>query len=484
MRSREPARDMGRPWRGPESAVAGRPGQQRPSASADDGLTMEAPPTGRGPARLSPYHGVQSLADLEVVADDRSRVVAKVTQLLWLVVAARLLNVDEYAQYGYVVSIALTFCVLGDAGVGTIAGREIASGTMDPRRAVWSAVPLVIVIGSVVTLLFCVFLAVSSGPGVTVASVLAGGAFVLGNRAFDLERHGAAFARADRVRGEPAARQRRPVRRVRHGVAVAGGGVALVLGALASEGARFGRRRGRGAPRRRRASVRVPLRSTVGLLRAGLFVSLGSFGLSVCTRIPLVVLGNVGTAADVAYYTTAVRFADTALTLSITIGYGLLPGLANIQASDGGRARSLIWRTLGLLATAAALVSIPIVALRETLAEVVFGADFAAAGAPLGILMGGLVVLAVTGVAWFALLALNRERAVFVAAWIGTMAALGLSLALAQTPVGAAIAYLGGVGAMAFWLLGALASSRAPRRATAGAAAGVTAPVDEPGLVP
>lgn len=416
----------------------------------------------RGPRRLAAIAASDRTLLSRSSLTLASRVAAKATQLLWLVLAARLLSVAEFAQYGYVVSVALTFCVLGDVGVGTVVAREIGSGRMRPSDAYWVAVPLVTSTGLLVAVAFVAFLAVGSGPGVTVASVGAGAAFVLANRAFDL--NATSLRALGRIEFEAGLQLANAFLFVvlASGVAVAGGGVALVLAVLAAKELASAAVAAVAMREEVGAYVRVALRSTLPLLRPGLVVSLSSFGLAVCIRTPLVVLGNVGAPAQVAYFAAAGRFADTAVMLSVTAGAALMPGLAYVEATDAGRARRLIRRGVLVAGAAGVIVAVPLVLLRDTIARIAFGDSFAQAGPPLGILFAGLGLFAVTGVAWFALLALRRERIVLLGAWTGVATSVALALALISRhgTTGAAVSYVGGVGALALVLVLGLAWAR------------------------
>ena len=57
-----------------------------------------------------------------------SRGFSKFAQILFLVVAARLLSVDEFASYSYIVVLASAFTILSDTGVPLVASRDVASG--------------------------------------------------------------------------------------------------------------------------------------------------------------------------------------------------------------------------------------------------------------------------------------------------------------------------------------------------------------------
>src|SRR3954464_28355 len=64
-----------------------------------------------------------------------SRVFARLAQLIFLVVAARLLSINEFATYSYLLVLAVTFSMLADPGVALAASREVSAG----RRTVGDA---------------------------------------------------------------------------------------------------------------------------------------------------------------------------------------------------------------------------------------------------------------------------------------------------------------------------------------------------------
>ena len=69
-----------------------------------------------------------------------SRAIAKFAQIFFLVVAARLLTVDEFASYSYLIVLASAFTIMSDTGVPLVAGatRPGAGALGEPF---WSALP-------------------------------------------------------------------------------------------------------------------------------------------------------------------------------------------------------------------------------------------------------------------------------------------------------------------------------------------------------
>ena len=68
-----------------------------------------------------------------------SRGFSKFAQILFLIVAARLLTVEEFASYSYLVLLASAFTILSDTGVPLVAGRDAAG--VERRPASSSTLP-------------------------------------------------------------------------------------------------------------------------------------------------------------------------------------------------------------------------------------------------------------------------------------------------------------------------------------------------------
>ena len=90
---------------------------------------------------------------------------------------------------------------------------------------------------------------------------------------------------------------------------------------------------------------------------------MAGIALALAMRIPLAVLGNTGSAAEVAYFSAAQRFGDAAYVLAITGGFALLPGIAYLAKAEPDRARRLVRRVLVPVvagSVAVSLVAIPL----------------------------------------------------------------------------------------------------------------------------
>ena len=151
-----------------------------------------------------------------------------------------------------------------------------------------------------------------------------------------------------------------------------------------------GLRSERGRPSGRAADARRLWRR---LLRIGIQLGLASTALALVTRIPTFVLGNSGSAEDLAWFSAGQRLADAVLALATTAGFALLPSLTLfLFESERDRAWAFS-RALTLGAAAAAggaggLLAAVWVLLPNKLVTAAFGSDFSDAADPTRILMG------------------------------------------------------------------------------------------------
>ena len=268
-----------------------------------------------------------------------SRAIAKFAQIFFLVVAARLLTVDEFASYSYLIVLASAFTIMSDTGVPLVAGRDASSGQAQLGELFWSALPIVLVSAVVAAVLLPIFGAFDAGPGSSFAPVMIAAAFVVFNRLLDLI--GQLLRGVGRFEFEAALQL--------------GGAVAFIAGAIVVTAAGYGAtavilvlclkelvccivglvaiRSDLGRPRGAHAGPRWR-----GLLRIGIRLSVAGIALALAMRIPLAVLGNTGSAAEVAYFSAAQRFGDAAYVLAITGGFALLPGIAYLAKAEPDRA--------------------------------------------------------------------------------------------------------------------------------------------------
>jgi O-antigen/teichoic acid export membrane protein len=391
-----------------------------------------------------------------------SRLFAKLAQLAFLIIAARLLSVAEFAGYSYLLVLAVTFSLLADTGVALAASREISAGRRPAAEAFWSSAPVVglgAVLGAGCVLVFGL---VDSAPGSSGAALLLTCLFVGMNTLFN-------FA-ATTLRGVG----RSVYEALLQGLGAAafvgvgaaalalGGGLATILALLlvkevVSAALAFGAlREDVGPPRRWTPHL------WHRLLQIGIQLGIASAALALVTRVPTVVLGNKGSTTDLAWFSGAQRLADAVLLLATTSGFAILPSLAFLFASEETRAWRLLWRVLAVAGVGGGLLGLLAIVLAPQIVTVVYGSDFEDAAEATRVVMAGAPALAVAGIGWYALVALGRERRLVMLA--ATAAALSLVLSLTLIPgsgdVGAAIAYLGAVVLVAVAILGSLARVR------------------------
>lgn len=391
-----------------------------------------------------------------------SRALIKLAQLGFLVIAARLLSVQEFAGYSYLLVLAVTFSMLADTGVALAASREISAGRRSPADAFWSGAPVIgiaALAGGGVVLAFGLL---DSAPGSAGTALVLTCGFVVANTLFN-------FA-STTLRGVGKSVYEAGLQAAGAVVFVAAAATALALGAglvavlailLAKEllslvAALAGLRADVGGPRRLTSDL------WRRLLRIGIQLGLASTALALVTRIPTFVLANSGTTQDLAWFSAAQRLADAVLVLATTTGFALLPSLTLLLESEPERAWRFLGRTLGAAVAIGAIGGALTLAFAPEIVTAAFGSDFDAATHSTRVLMAAAPAYAAIGIGWYALVALGRERSLVVLAAASAALALVLSLVLVpdRGDGGAAVAYVVALGAMAAAILAVVVDAR------------------------
>jgi len=381
-----------------------------------------------------------------------SRAFSKFAQILFLVVAARLLSLEEFASYSYLLVLAAAFTILSDTGVPLVASRDASTGRTSPGDLFYAALPVVAVSAVVAALVLPLIGAVDSGPGSSFVPVLVTAAYVLFNRLFDFI--------ATMLRGlgrfglEAAIQSAGAVAFITGATAttVAGLGVTAVLSVLAAKELISGvvaylairKDLERPPAAERRTGWRQ-------LVRIGIRLAVAGIALALLMRLPLTLLGNLGTDREVAHFSAAQRFGDAAYILAISSGFALLPGISYLASADPPRARALFHRVLLAVTAASAVVALVTLPLAETVMRLIFGADFAGGADLLRIVLIGIPGYAVLGICWYAVVAFGGEARLLGIGLAGLAA--GVLLALVLIPgggdEGAAWTYVGSLYLMA-----------------------------------
>jgi O-antigen/teichoic acid export membrane protein len=389
-----------------------------------------------------------------------SRGFSKFAQIFFLVIAARLLSTEEFASYSYILVLAAAFTILSDTGVPIVASRDASAGRAPVGDLFHAALPVVAVSAAIAALTLPLVGAVDSGPGSSFVPILLAAGFVLFNRFFDFT--------ATMLRG---------IGRFTFEAALQAGGAAVfILGASITTAAGLGVTAVLAVLAAKEllsgliayAAIRGDLRLPEGrprrvswrqLLSVGIRLSIAGIALALVMRIPLAVLGNIGSAEEVAHFSAAQRFGDAIYLFAVTCGFALLPGLSYLVQSEPERARRLVHRTLIALTGASAVLALVTLPIAEPVMRLIFGSDFAAGAGPLRIILVGMPGYAALGVCWYAVVAYDGERRLLGIGVTGLLICGGLCVALVPTAAdeGAAWAYVGSLYVMAVLSFAALA---------------------------
>jgi O-antigen/teichoic acid export membrane protein len=415
----------------------------------------------QGPTGLAKLRRISS-SDRRILlvsaATVASRLLAKLAQLGFLVIAARMLSVADFAGYSYLLVLAVTFSMLSDTGVALAASREISAGRRRPGEAFWSGAPVVISGGLLGSVLVLGVGLVDSAPGSTGAALLLTCAFVAVNTVFS-------FA-ATTLRGVGRQVYEALLQGIGAVAFVAAGAVALALDygvtavlailvvkeALCAAIAIWGLRSYVGLPRRVKAGLWREL------LRIGIQLGIASTALAILTRIPTFVLGNLGTTDDLAWFSSAQRLADAVLIFGTTAGFALLPSITLLFESERERAWRLVGRLLVVAGVSGALLAALMLVLAPQIVTGLFGSDFENAASSARVVMAGAPAYLLLGLGWYALVALGHERRLLLLAALSAAVCLALSFALIpdRGDTGAAVAFVIPFALMAALMLGLL----------------------------
>jgi O-antigen/teichoic acid export membrane protein len=397
-----------------------------------------------------------------------SRVLARTGQFIFLLAAARMLNVDEFAVYSYIVGLYATFSMLADTGVPTVASREVAAGKEPTRVVFWSGIPAIALGALVAGGTLALFGLVDSGPGSAGTLLGLAAAYAAANTFFNYLS--AILRGIGRFQLEAALQLGGMV------VAVAGGIVIIATGGTVTGVV------GWFALKEvlhvavlylvLRHEVKAPARPVPALFRrlfrAGIGLAVAAIAIAVATRLPQIVLGNTGTEEELAWFSAPARLADTIFNLAFIAAFALLPGMSYLYVTDRPRAVRFVGRLVGAAAVGGALLGALTAILAPTIMELLFGDRFEPAGAPAAVLLAGLPAYAVLGIAWHGLIAFEHDRDVLPVGAVGVLASVVCSAFLIPSSgdVGAAWAYLVPVAAMSL-AAGALLLRRATAQSTA-----------------
>jgi O-antigen/teichoic acid export membrane protein len=372
-----------------------------------------------------------------------SRLGVRVLGLAFIVLLAHRQSTRTFASYSYLLILASTVSVITDAGAALVANREVAAGHLDLASAYRAAAPIQLATSVLAGLGVALAGSLLPGPVLSHWAVLWTALFIFMNGLFD--------GQTELLRGAG-----RPWLDAALQLAVAGAqlvlGLAVVLGGygLAALMAVLAVKQLL-AVGMAQLWLPTPWGGGSGLwrsfLRRGLWLGAATTLGVIAGRAAQLALGNLGSPDRVAQFAVASRYLELATMICGTAAFGLLPSMAQRARRDGERQRSFLGRLLAftLLATVAlALLLTPLV---PWLTVTVFGSRYRGAVPAGQLFVAFLPVIALTNIAWYALVAEGRERHVALAALGGALVAAAaiVWIVLVPTPTAAAGATLAGL---------------------------------------
>jgi O-antigen/teichoic acid export membrane protein len=401
---------------------------------------------GSGRPTLRPFTGA-SVALL-------SRLGVRMLGLAFLVLLAHRQSTRTFASYAYLLVLASTVSVITDAGVGLVANREVAAGHLDLATAYRAAAPVQLVTSTLAGLGVALVGTVLPGPVLSHWAVLWTAVFILLNGLFDGQTE--LLRGAGRPWLEATLQIVAGVAQLALGVAVVlgGYGLAALMAVLAIKQLL--------AVGLAQLWLPAPWGHGSGLwrsfLRRGLWLGAATTLGVIAGRSGQLALGNLGGTDQVAQFAVASRYLELATMVCGTAAFGLLPSMAQRARHAGAPQRSFQRRLIALtLVTAVALAAVltPVV---PWLTVTVFGSRYRGAVPASQLFVAFLPVVALTNIAWYALVAERLERLLALAALAGAVVGVAAIawIALDPNPLAAAGATMTGLVASAVFALGFL----------------------------
>lgn len=231
----------------------------------------------------------------------------------------------------------------------------------------------------------------------------------------------------------------------------------------------------------RHVEFRLPeWRLSVREIRHGTMIFIGTLAVALITSFSVVLLGFLGSSADVAHFGAAERLVRVSILVLAPVGAAVIPRLTALQAAgERQRARRLLTIAVAVSALPALAITLGLIVFASPILHLIYGESFVDASAPILRVLALIIPVNVTGgVFGVWLMTLHRDRLIMTVAVVAGVAnvVLGCVFTLLFGPIGMAWSVITAeaVGAAG----GLLAVRREARRA---AAAGPIAEVDSPG---
>jgi O-antigen/teichoic acid export membrane protein len=385
-----------------------------------------------------------------------SRLGVRVLGLAFIVLLAHRQSTRTFASYAYLLILASTVSVITDAGAGLVANREVAAGHLDLASAYRAAAPIQFATSVLAGLGVALVGTLLPGPVLSQWALLWTALFIFLNGLFD--------GQTELLRGAG-----RPWLEAALQLTVAGAQLALglivVLGGYGLAALM--------------AVLAIKQLLAVGLaqlwlptpwggagaglwrsfLRRGLWLGAATTLGVIAGRAAQLALGNLGAPSQVAQFAVASRYLELATMICGTAAFGLLPSMAQRARRTGERQRRFLGRLFALTLLASAAIALLLTPAVPWLTVTVFGSRYRGAVPASQLFVAFLPVIALTNIAWYALVAERRERLVALASLAGALvAAVAIVwIVLDPTPTAAAGATLAGLATSAVFALGFIA---------------------------
>jgi len=398
-----------------------------------------SPTAASGRPALRPFTGA-SVALL-------SRLGVRVLGLVFLVVLAHRQSTRTFASYAYLLILASTVGVITDAGAGLVANREVAAGQLELAAAYRAAAPIQLVTSVLAGLGVVLAGTLLPGPVLSQWAVLWTALFIFMNGLFDGQTE--LLRGAGRPWLEAALQLVVASAQLGLGLAVVlgGYGLAALMAVLAIKQLL--------AVGLAQIWLPAPWGAGAGLwksfLRRGLWLGAATTLGVIAGRAAQLALGNLGSPNQVAQFAVASRYLELATMICGTAAFGLLPSMAQRARRAGEQPSRFLVRLLAFTLFGSVAIALVLTPLVPWLTVTVFGSRYHGAVSASRLFVAFLPVIALTNIAWYALVAERRERHVALAALGGAIIAVAAIawVALDPTPTVAAGATLAGLGSSA-----------------------------------
>lgn len=364
-----------------------------------------------------------------------SRFAARALGLVFAIVVARQASQSTFAAYSYLLVLAALVSMVTESGVSLVASREVAQRALSVADAYRAGLPVVCGMSVVTGVLVYAFGLVDNGPGTSGWPLIWTSAFIGVNVLFNFQ---AGLLRAANMPWLEAGLQ------MLASLAMVGGGI-LVLAGDWGLAALMAILLGKQLVVVGLAQIRLPApwRGTatrafsIDLLKRGLWLGAATACAGILLRAAYVALGNVGDDATVADYSVAARILEVIVLIGQTVGYGLLPAMAERAATGGfGAYRRRAGQAFGAL-----VIGVPVaVALTPWAIRFAFGDRYGDASSAAQVYCAAVPVVLALYLAWYALVAAGREREVLVGAFLGAVVSLAMVAVVLADPTAAMVA--------------------------------------------